>query len=514
WALYKEVQDYYDKGMRVPDDITLLLCDDNWGNIRRLPPHNAPARKGGYGIYYHFDYVGGPRNYKWLNTNNIARVWEQMHLAWEYNARQIWIVNVGDLKPMEFPVSFFLDYAWAPEKIKAEDLPLYTKQWCREQFGDRHAAEIASVIDAYTQYNARCKPELLGPETFSMLPRDTTDNAPSEFEEVTDQYRRLMEKAEHIYNDLAPGSRDAYFELVLHPVKACSNLYQLYYAVALNRMLAKDSSSYANIWADKAKMYFIRDSLISAEYNSIAHGKWNHMMDQTHIGYTWWQQPPVNKMPALQRVPSDGNMEAEYHVTAARRAYYHRKEEIPASPGPYKTNRFISIDAAHYTRAIAGNHMQWKIIPGIGRTGDGLSCFPVTAPSSKPGGNAPHTEYQLNLNDSGAIHVDAYFSPTLNLFHEAEGLRYAISIDDEEPQIISINKDDNVLRTWEQWVSHNIIIKTTAHNTPVAGKHVLKYWMVDPGVVLQKLVIHSMPLPATYLGPPETRKYLRNSGQN
>ncbi|MEI9806932.1 MAG: glycosyl hydrolase 115 family protein [Bacteroidota bacterium] len=122
WALYKEVQDYYDKGMRVPDDVTLLLCDDNWGNIRKLPALNEKQRKGGYGIYYHFDYVGGPRNYKWVNTNPITRVWEQMHLAWEYKAREIWIVNAGDIKPMEFPISFFLDYAWNPTKINADDL--------------------------------------------------------------------------------------------------------------------------------------------------------------------------------------------------------------------------------------------------------------------------------------------------------------------------------------------------------------------------------------------------------
>ena len=116
WALYKEVQDYYDKGMRVPDDVTLLFADDNWGNIRRLPAAADRARAGGFGIYYHFDYVGGPRNYKWINTNPIARVWEQMHLAYEYGANRIWIVNVGDLKPMEFPISFFLDYAWNPTR--------------------------------------------------------------------------------------------------------------------------------------------------------------------------------------------------------------------------------------------------------------------------------------------------------------------------------------------------------------------------------------------------------------
>src|SRR6266496_6380510 len=160
WALYKEVQDYYDKGMRVPDDVTLLLCDDNWGNIRKLPKLNEPKRKGGYGIYYHFDYVGDPRNYKWINTNNIARVWEQMHLAYEYGVDKIWIVNVGDLKPMEFPISFFLDYAWDVKKWDQGTLKEYYTQWAAKQFGAAHAEEIGEIIQKYSQYNARRKPEL------------------------------------------------------------------------------------------------------------------------------------------------------------------------------------------------------------------------------------------------------------------------------------------------------------------------------------------------------------------
>jgi len=151
WALYKEVQDYYDKGMRVPDDVTLLLCDDNWGNIRQLPKLNEPAQKGGYGIYYHFDYVGDPRNYKWLNTNPISKTWEQMHLAYEYGARQVWIVNVGDLKPMEFSISFFLDYAWSPDKWPASRLRDYTRQWVTEQFGKANANETSGILTAYTE---------------------------------------------------------------------------------------------------------------------------------------------------------------------------------------------------------------------------------------------------------------------------------------------------------------------------------------------------------------------------
>src|SRR6185312_12898157 len=146
WALYKEVQDYYDKGMRVPDDVTLLFSDDNWGNLRRLPKLNATPRSGGYGIYYHFDYVGGPRNYKWIDTNQIERVWQQMRLADEYDADRLWIVNVGDIKPMEFPTSFFLDMAWNPKAMTLARMEAYPRDWAAEQFGPEHATMIGVIL--------------------------------------------------------------------------------------------------------------------------------------------------------------------------------------------------------------------------------------------------------------------------------------------------------------------------------------------------------------------------------
>ena len=168
WALYKEVQDYYDQGMRVPDDVTLLLCDDNWGNIRKLPKPDEPKRAGGYGIYYHFDYVGGPRNYKWLNTSPIQRTWEQMNLAYRHGVDRIWVVNVGDLKPMEFPIGFFLDFAWNPDQWPADKLFEYTRQWAETQFGSKYSTEIATLLNDYTRFNGRRKPELLEPSTYSL----------------------------------------------------------------------------------------------------------------------------------------------------------------------------------------------------------------------------------------------------------------------------------------------------------------------------------------------------------
>jgi hypothetical protein len=296
WALYKEVQDYYDKGMRVPDDITLLLCDDNWGNVRKLPNLGEKPRKGGYGLYYHFDYVGGPRNYKWINTNPLPRVWEQLNLTRAYGDDKLWIVNVGDIKPMEFPISFFLDYAWDPDALPADSIAAYTLRWATDQFGSPYGAEIAGLLSKYAKYNGRRKPELLSPETYSLYNY-------REAETITGDYTQLAEKASQLGKQLPPQYHDAFFELVLHPVLAGSILNELYYTVALNRQYARQGRVSTNELAAQAKILYERDSLLSYTYNhDIAGGKWPHMMDQTHIGYTYWQEPRHNSMPAITTI--------------------------------------------------------------------------------------------------------------------------------------------------------------------------------------------------------------------
>lgn len=304
WALYKEVQDYYDKGMRVPDDVTLLLCDDNWGNVRKLPELNAAPRKGGYGMYYHFDYVGGPRNYKWLNISQIQRVWEQMNLTYQYGVDKLWIVNVGDLKPMEYPISFFLDMAWNPDKFKADNLVKHTEEWCARQFGEVYAKDAARLIDLYTKYNRRVTPELLNSKTYSTINY-------REFDGVVKDYKQLEKEAGELYNRLPADTRDAFDQLILFPIQACANLNEMYAAQALNQLYAVQGRVSANDWAEKVKQLYERDSLLTIHYNKeIAGGKWNHMMDQTHIGYTYWQQPEKNVMPKVSFVnaPKEADM--------------------------------------------------------------------------------------------------------------------------------------------------------------------------------------------------------------
>jgi Glycosyl hydrolase family 67 N-terminus. len=478
WALYKEVQDYYDKGMRVPDDVTLLLCDDNWGNIRRLPSLTEKPRSGGYGIYYHFDYVGGPRNYKWINTNNIARVWEQMHLAYEHRVKNIWIVNVGDLKPMEFPISFFLDYAWNTNRWNETNLRTYYSNWATEQFGSNYSNEIAELLRKYGQYSSRRKPELLDWSTYSL----TNYN---EFGRVVNEWDDLLNKAEKIQKLLSSQYQDAYFELVLHPIKAMDNLHHLYLSVALNRFYAEKKNIRANKYAEDTKQYYLEDSLLSIQYNKqISNGKWSHMMDQTHIGYTYWQQPPVNKMPAVFYVSDQSN-------------------DKVASDSK-KNGDYVSIEATHFTRKTESEGIHWHIIPDIGRDGSGITSFPVTVSNKKLDSKSPHLSYDVNINDTGILTVYAYFSPTLNIYNN-EGLMYGISFDNEKPFMVSINKDDSKLSSWEKFVSNNIIIKSTLHHVVKTGKHVLNYWMASNAVVLQKLVVNEGGLQMSYLGPPEKK---------
>ncbi len=495
WALYKEVQDYYDAGMRVPDDVTLLLCDDNWGNIRRLPKLTEAKRAGGYGIYYHFDYVGGPRNYKWLNTNNIARVWEQMNLAYAHGVDRIWIVNVGDLKPMEFPISFFLDHAWHADQWRIRDMNAYYTRWAQQQFGNTQAPTIGKILQQYMQYNARRKPELLDARTYSA----EYDN---ELQRVTQAWDTLLQQAVATGNRLPAACHNAYYQLVLHPVKACANLQHLYTAVALNQQLARQKNRQANRYADEAKEFYRQDSLITLEYHTLAGGKWNHMMSQTHIGYTYWQEPRRQQMPAVTYITATETATTPATVKIDSTIRY----PVPAGTTGsvfYEQDGCVSIMAAHYTQKKEMQGITWQTIPGIGREGDGLTTFPVTA-AATTGTAMPFVSYTFYCYDTGTVQLQVQCSPTLNLYNDSTGLQYAVAVDEAAPQVISLNKDDRDGRQWNQWVAGNHIMRISTHHIARKGKHTLRFYRISPAVVLQKLILNFGGYRKTYLGPQET----------
>jgi hypothetical protein len=475
WALYKEVQDYYDHGMRVPDDVILLFSDDNWGQIRRLP-RPGQQRRGGFGVYYHFDYVGGPRNYKWLNTNQIGKVWQQMDLAWAVGARAFWMVNVGDIKPMEFPLSFWMDQAWNPQAMTPAALAAYPENWANANFGAALARPIGELITRYSRLAARRKPELLDANSFALGKSTGAKLDGGEFGRVVTEWQQLEQQALAVKRQLPKQYDDAYFQLVEHPISALSNLYNLYYAVAWNRRLAAANDSRANAFADQAEAAWRRDQELTTQYHTIAGGKWDGMMLQVHIGYTSWNDPPTQQMPSVKRIAGSA---------AAPPIVF---EPLPAP--------FISIEAPRYSRAHGGKGLAWKVIPGLGA----VTALPQGRPATTAADDI-RLEYDVTLSEEGAARLLLYLAPTLDTDGSGE-LRIGVSMDDSPVQTLTSRlvptagaAPSKEQKDWVRAVSDNQQVLAATLPPAVSGPHTIKIWRLDDNVVLQKLALPDQRIP-------------------
>lgn len=482
WALYKEVQDYYDHGMRVPDDVTLLFADDNWGQIRRLPVagRDPVDRAGGYGVYYHFDYVGGPRNYKWLNTNQISKVWQQMDLAYESGARNIWIVNVGDIKPMEYPLEFFLDMAWNPAAMTPSALSSWPVQWAAQTFGADVAKDIAEVVETYGTYSSRRKPELIDQDSFPLGEGMGPVLDGGDFGRMVEEWRVLVAKVEKIKARLRPDQMDAYFQLVEHPVLALANLYEMYYAAAWNKRLMTRNDPRADYFANEVERTFKRDADLTAQYHALKDGKWNGMMNQVHMSYVIWQTPSQQSMPSISRVSLDtppDRMAAQIRFTTDRKA-------DPA---------VVTLPASKFDKAVGAKGLSWQAVPYLGR-GDAVLALPQGRPATAPA-DGMRLDYGVTLVKDGAAEVQLRLSPTLDT-RGGQGIRIGVSIDDGPVQTVvsHLIPTPGAAATPEQvaWVE---AVKNNGHTVTArfeglkAGRHTLKLWRIDDNAVLESLTV-------------------------
>ena len=308
-TVYKEVEDYWygtDKVSGLKDwselnNVTIMLCDDNFGNMRTLPTGNDINRPGGWGMYYHFDYHGGPTSYEWVNTVELSKVWEQMTMAYDHGIDDIWIVNVGDLKPMEMNISYFLDLAYDYEAWgeNGEDkIEQYRKQWVRQQFGKSMSEdtvdEITSLLKEYTWLNGSCKPEVLYNGTYSVTNYNEAEN-------VLTRIQAMIEKAERVKKEIPASLQAAYYQLVYYPVAASANVGEMQIYSGFNNRYYELGSTAANVYAKLVKKTIARDKELQDEYNNNMPGvgnKWKNMMSSPHVGYvTWnsegWSYPEV-----------------------------------------------------------------------------------------------------------------------------------------------------------------------------------------------------------------------------
>ena len=462
WALYKEVLDYYDKGMRVPDDVLILLCDDNWGNLRRVPNAKERQHPGGWGLYYHVDYVGAPRNSKWLNVTPSQNMWEQLTLAADYGLDRMWILNVGDLKPMEYPITLFMDMAWNPGSVGRDVIATHTEPFCAQQFGKEQAAEAARILNLCCKYAGRSTAEMLDARTYNV----TT----GEWQRVADDYIRLEAEALRQYLTLQPEYRDAYRQLILFPVQAMSNVYQMYYAVAMNHYLAQQNNPAANQWAQQARDAFRRDSLLCAAYNhDIAGGKWNGMMTQKHIGYRSWNDDfPADRLPRLMEV----------------------KDTVPGGFIFEAKNGYVAMEAEHYYTATAAEGVQWTVIPYMGRTLSGMTLTPYTQPT----GDAS-LEYRFKVDQpTSGVNIHVIVKSTLDYLNQG-GLTYTVSLDGSEPQRINFNHNlneakENIYSVFYPTVARRIVESVVTLPIDTSKQiHTLTLHPDHPAIVFEKVVV-------------------------
>jgi hypothetical protein len=296
WCLYKEVQDYFEAGMKVPDWVTLLWTEDNWQNIRRLPVGDEKKRSGGAGVYYHFDYVGDSRNYKWLDTIQLQKTYEQMKLAKDRDADRIWIVNVGDIKPSEIALSHWFDIAYDMDSYDETSVPQWTEDWATRNFGEEHAADIAEIVDEYGTLANMRKFEWVEPSSFSILNYEEADG-------ILARWMNIATKAQKIADALPAAAYPGYYQTVLHRVLAGANFVDLQIAGERNIIYAQMGRNSANRWMQHVIDAMNKDHNLTQIYHTLLNGKWDHMMDQTHIGYQgYWQQPMRQSSPDLRYV--------------------------------------------------------------------------------------------------------------------------------------------------------------------------------------------------------------------
>jgi len=623
WAIFTEVQRYYDAGLTVPDDIILLLCDNNWGYIRRILPPKEKNRIGGVGLYYHIDMNGGPWNDRWVNTTTIPKLREQFNLAYQTGINKLWVINVGDLKPKEIPINFIMNYAWNPEAVPADKTMDYSIDWATKTFGSEHAVEIADIVSKYPKYNLWRKAEAQVPNIFSVVNHNEGDR-------VIKLWRDVADKAETLKSKIAPEAQDAYYQLVYYPAKASAGVAEMYIAADKNNLYAKQGRVSANDYAKRVRDLFDLDKQLSDYYNGpMADGKWKNMMSDIHIGYRQWSMPRASTMPAVVEVTPLPNPTMGVAVEGSEKAWPGAAEQaaLPVFDGLNKKSHYIdvfnkgtgsfsfeavankpwiklstakgtvdketriqididwkalpvgkadglieikqgsnqvqvqvsalkadipsvkepfygsltgefSIPANKFNANVAGKKSKWLLLPDLGRDEACMGIYPVTAPS-ETSKTAPRLEYKMYLNQSGKNTFCIGILPTQDVLPE-RGLRIAVSVDNGEPQILDARKglvDTFTEYTPDKLTNSKVLKPLPPLNRDIAlvgtgklrrsevfdnlrwldvqlevvtpGFHTLKIYMIDPELVLERIVVNPDNNHSSYFGAPSIQHNIK-----
>ncbi|WP_343519737.1 glycosyl hydrolase 115 family protein [Sphingomonas sp.] len=470
-TLYKEVLDVYAAGLKVPEDVTLVWPEDNYGYLHQLPTPAERGRRGGSGIYYHISYWGRPHDYLWLGTTHPALIREQLDRAWRMDARKLWVVNVGDIKPGEYLTQFFLDLAFDTRAI-ASAPGRHLTDWAATQFGAASAAEIAAIMTEYYDLAFERRPEFMGfGQTEPTRPNQIGDYVRTGGGEALariDRYRAITVRAEALAEALPADRRDAFFQLVLYPVRAAASLNERNLSLDLAALYTRQGRAGVNALADQAKAAHARIVADTASYNSRNNGKWRGMMDMAP------RRLPVFDEPLYPRVAAGGT---------ARR--------IP-DPAP-RIDRIVSLAAA---RASAPD---WEVVPGLGSRGAALRAK-LDLPSRGDAAGVAPLDYHFEVPTAGDVELRIVAIPVHPLTSE-NGLRIAVQLDNGPVQLLDFRTFGRS-EEWKQSVLTNTAVRAIPVRQLAKGAHRLRIHALDPGFILDRIDVRLDGAPDYYGAPP------------
>ena len=476
---YKETMDIYENGLRVPDDITLVWVDDNYGYMKRVSNPEEQKRSGRAGIYYHLSYLGAPHDYLWLNTTPPVLMYEELRKAYDTGADRYWLLNVGDIKPMELGLQTFFDMAWG-----MNDAYSHQAEFLARIFGKEYEQAFQTILDDYYRLAWSRKPEFMGwdyqwddkehtglkPTEFSFQHYDEAQRRLADYQRISDEVERISEELKVNSDKFAA----AFFELLQFPVQGACQMNRKFLMAQLNQELAAEGRKAQANWAAR-QMEQAYDSInaLNRRYNKMLGGKWDGMMAlSTSFTNTcqYYQKPEVKRF--------EGAGETAVSLVPLRNGHQPQGCQV--------------IDLTHPVSASA-----IQMVRGLGYDGVAVQ---FGSPTKEPlDGVAESVTYEFEGQKGDAVDIVLYTVPFWPLY-KGKTNRVGVSIDDSPMQVFE-NKFKEYDRTWKDQVMRNgAVCRLHFAIDRTKSRHTLNL-KGDPGQMVQRVIIDWGGLQPSYIGP-------------
>lgn len=484
---YKEALDLYELGLEVPDDVTLVWVDDNYGYIKRLSNPEEQKRSGRAGVYYHTSYLGSPHDYLWLNTTPPVLMYEELKKAYDTGADRYWLLNVGDIKPMELATSTFFEMAWDFDRFNYDNVNKHQAALLGKIFGSQYIREFQDLLDEYYRLAWSRKPEFMGWEREWDEPeREKLQDTDFSFENHNDarhriaDYRELSDKSAALWKQLPETYRPAFFEMFAYPAMASYQMNRKFLMAQLNHeLLKKNDSAGANWAALESQTAYDSIQALNKIYNTQLDGKWNYMMDIAPGFCARYQDMP------------------DVTVTKGTPA---REVDIRPQPEQDKVEGFKVLDLADYKEQTTNQHTL-RLIKGLGYDWKCIQLGEATEPSVDPKSKeAPYFEYELGEIPASEITVIVHAIPFFPLY-QGKSNCFGVSVDNSDVKVFEQICKEYSLEWKNRVLQNGIEYKTTFPIDPSAKQHRLRLSCGDPGAMIQRIIIDWGGLRKTYVGP-------------